>query len=135
MLDADRQAHGVLADPGPGELGRIQLAMGGRRRMGGQRLRIPQVHQPGEQLQCIKETRAGNTPARQAEGQHAGAVAAQIALRRRVFGVVGQPGITHPRHLRMRAQVLRHGQRIGIDPLHAQGQGLDALQDQEGIER
>ncbi|KAG0758416.1 hypothetical protein G6F22_019651 [Rhizopus arrhizus] len=34
--DADRQPHGGCADAGRGQFGRVQLAMGGRGRMGGQ---------------------------------------------------------------------------------------------------
>ncbi len=59
----------------------------------------------------------------------------QIALRGGVLGVVGQSGVAHPRYLGVRLQVLRDGQCIGVDAFHAQGQGLDALQDQERIER
>ena len=35
----------------------------------------------------------------------------------------------------MRLQVLRDGKRVVADPVHAQCQGLDALQDQERVER
>ena len=49
--------------------------------------------------------------------------------------MVGQAGIVHPRHLGVLLQVLGHRQRVVADAVHAQRQGLDALQNEEGVER
>ena len=49
--------------------------------------------------------------------------------------MIGQAGVLDPGHLRVVLQVLRDFQRILAVPFHAQGQGLQALQDEEGVER
>lgn len=59
MLDANRQAHHVLRDAGFGQFGRIELAVGGRCRMGRQRFGVADIHQPREQLQRIEHPRTG----------------------------------------------------------------------------
>ena len=45
-----------------------------------------------------------------------------------MLGVVGQAGVIDPGHARVRLQKTRHAQGVAAVPLHAQGQGLDALQ-------
>ena len=46
-----------------------------------------------------------------------------------------QPRIFHPRHGRILRQPFRHGQRVAAVLLHAELQRLDALNEQERIER
>ncbi len=103
--------------------------------MGGQRARVADVDQAGEQLQRVEEAGAGLAPAGQAEGQQSRGAARQVLACQRMLRMVLQAGIGHPRHPRMGLQVARHRQGVGADALHAQRQGLDALQDQERIER
>jgi hypothetical protein len=57
-----------------------------------------------------------------------------VFLDQRMVGMVGQAGVIHPAHLGVALEVVRHRQRVLADAVHAQGEGFDALQDQEGIE-
>ena len=70
-----------------------------------------------------------------AERQDAGGLAAHVLLHQRVVRVVRQPGVVDPGHLGVALQVLAILQRVVADAVHAQRQRLDALQDQEGVER
>ena len=103
--------------------------------MAGERFRIADVHEPNEQLQCILEARAGVASAVDAEGQDARRATAHVLARQRVAGVIGQAGVIDPAHLRVPLQVRCHREGIGAYPVHAQRQRLDALQDQEAVER
>src|SRR5690606_16640141 len=50
VLDADGQAHQVAGDAGAGQFLVIELTVGGRGRMAGQRLGVADVHQAHHQL-------------------------------------------------------------------------------------
>ncbi len=68
--------------------------------------------------------------------EHAGGLARKVLLHQRVVRVVLQAGVVDPARpsgaaCRWRATV----KRVVADAIHAQRQGLDALQDQEGVER
>ena len=58
MLDAHRQAHHAFAHTRLGQFFWVELAVCGGRRVRGQGLGIADVHQTGEQLQCVEEARA-----------------------------------------------------------------------------
>ena len=103
--------------------------------MAGQRLGVADIDQAHHQLQRVDEARASLLPALDAEGEDRRRLAAEIALGQFVLGVIGQAGVFHPGHLRVALQVLRDFQRVLGVPFHAQGQGFQALQDEEGIER
>ncbi len=140
MLDAHRQAHHALGHAGLLQFFRPELAVGGGGRVRGQRASIADVYEPREELQGIEEARAGRAGigARygpQLERENAGGPAAEQALRDRMVGVAGQGGVPHLRHLGVLLQVVRDGQRVVTDAVHAQCQGFDALQDQEGVVR
>ncbi|MNS81596.1 hypothetical protein D3C72_1153100 [compost metagenome] len=49
-------------------------------------------------------------------------------------GVVGQTGVVDPLHLGVGLQIVGHGCGVLDVPVHAQGQGLQPLQDQEAVE-
>jgi hypothetical protein len=100
----------------------------------GQRLGVADVHQAREQLQRIDEACTRGLAALDAERQDRGRLAAGVALGQRMLGVVGQAGVFHPGHL---ACPCRYWATFSAfsDAVHAQGQGFDALQDQEGVER
>lgn len=59
----------------------------------------------------------------------------QVAPGQGVLGVVGEAGVFHPGHLRMLLQVAGYGEGVVAVALHAQRQGLQALEDEEGVER
>lgn len=55
MLDTDRQANQIVSYSGTRQFFRRQLAVGRTGRMAGQRLRIADVHESGDELQRINE--------------------------------------------------------------------------------
>ena len=135
MLDANRQADHVDTDAGFGHFCRGQLAVGGAGRVAGERFGVADVDQAGDQLQRVDETPARFCPALDAEAEDAGGTAAHVVVDQR-FVIAGfQPGITHPRHLRVLLQALGNRQGVVADAIHAQRQGFDALQDQKAVER
>src|SRR5690606_18450772 len=87
MLDADGQAHHVAWYAGLLQSLVAELAMGGGRRVAGQRLGIADIDQAHYQLQRVDEARAGLLPALNAEREDRRRLAAEIALRQVMFGV------------------------------------------------
>ena len=73
-------------------------------------------------------------PAAQAEREHRARALRQVARGQRVTGVVGQPGVAHPAHARVRRQPLRDRLRVGDVRVHPQRQRLHPLQQQERVE-
>ncbi len=118
-----------------GQFLRVELAVGGGRRVAGQGLGVADVDQAHHQLQRVDEARAGGAAALDAEGQARRRAAPQVAPGQGVLGVVGEAGVFHPGHLRMLLQVAGYGEGVVAVALHAQRQGLQALQDEEGVER
>ena len=66
-------------------------------------------------------------------GDH-GAEARGLALLDLVPGVVGQARVEHARHLGVAGQEVGDRAARCLVALHAHGEGLDAAQDQEGVE-
>src|SRR5450830_843955 len=100
-----------------------------------QRLGIADIDQACKQLQRILKLRAAGQAAFDTEGQNAGWLAVEIFLRQRVIGMIFKSGIVDPIDLRMLLQILGHSQSVGSNSVQAQGQRLDALQDQKAVER
>ncbi len=134
MLDADRQSHHVFGDAGLLHFLGAELAVGGGRRVAGEALGVADVHQARDQLQRILEAPAAGHAAFDAEGEDARGTAAHVFPDQGVVGMVGQAGVVDPLHLGMALEEVRHRQGVVADAVHAQRQGFDALQDQEGIE-
>jgi hypothetical protein len=70
-----------------------------------------------------------------ADCQDAGCLAVEVFLRKSVIRVIFQSGIVDPVHFRMLLLILLDSQCVGCDPVEAQCQGFDAVQDQETVER
>ena len=163
MFDPDGQANHVGAHTGFFHFAGVELAVCGGGRMTGQRLGVADVHQAGEQLQCILEARtgrdritgigtptlhrfAGRCPPRgltllgaalrcglQPKTDDAGSPAAHVFLHQRVVFVVRQTGVVDPAHLGMVLQMCGNLDGVLADAVHAQRQGFDALQDLERV--
>ena len=100
-----------------------------------QALDICHIRQEGEDLQTIDESVGFLLAAFDAEGEDGRSAVRKILLVQRVIGMVREGGMTDLLHLRMSCQKLHHLLRILRVPLQAQGQGLEALQKQERVER
>ena len=70
-------------------LGR-HLPVRGRGRMAGERLGVADIHQPLDQLERVVEALAGFEAAVDAEGHQRAGAPAEIFLRQRVIGAVGE---------------------------------------------
>src|SRR5260221_14471272 len=69
VLDADREPDGFRQDAGHALLFGGHLAVGGRGRMAGERFRIADIDQAGDQLQLVIKSLAGLQAALDAEGE------------------------------------------------------------------
>ena len=96
--------------------------------------RVADIGEMAEKLDVAHEPHAILIAALEPEGEHGAGTKRAIALGEGVIGVAWQPRIVHPPHLGMTRQPLRHGQRVVAVALHAERQGLDAGQDQKGVE-
>lgn len=134
VFDADGQAHHVVRHAGFLHFFGGELAVRGGGGVAGEAFAVAYVDQARDQFQGVLKARAAVAATLYAEGEDAGRSPAQILLRQRVFGVIGQAGVFHPADFGMVLEILRHGQRVGADALHAQGQGFDALQDEKAVE-
>ena len=110
------------------------LPVRGRCGMAGERFRVADIDQPREQLERIVEPLAGLEPSRHAEGQQRTRPAAQILLRQRVIGAVREAGVVDPSDavVAQKPCDLLGILDVALDP---QRDGLDALEQQEGVER
>ena len=90
MLDADAEPDHFRPHAGLALLLGRHLPMRGRGRMAGERLGVAHIDQPLEQLERVVEALAGVKPAGDAEGQQRTGAAAEIFVRQRVIGIVGE---------------------------------------------
>ena len=96
-------------------------------------LAVAEVDQPLDQLQRVVEPLAGLEAAGDAEGQQRAGAAAEIFLRQRMIGIVGEAGIIDPGDARIVAQEFGDAARILDMALDPQRHRLDALQQQERV--
>jgi len=135
MFDADRQADHIFGDASLGHFGSGQLAVRGRGRVAGECLAVADVDQAGYQLQGVLEFTAAFAAALDAKAEDAGSATAHVFLDQRVVLVGGLTGVVHPGDFWVVLQEVGDLQRVVADAVHAQGEGFDALQDHEGVER
>jgi hypothetical protein len=112
-----------------------QLTVRGRGRVAGQCLAIADIDQAGDQLQRILELAATDAAALDTEVKDAGCTATHVFLNQGVVLVLRQTSVIDPADLGMGFEEVGNLQCVFTDAVHAQGQGFDALQDEEGIER
>ena len=135
MLDANRETHHVFSDSRRLQLVGAQLAVRGGGRVAGQRLGITNVDQAQDHLQRIDEPCTGFLATLDTETQDARGLAPGDLLGDHVIRAVGQTRVADPLDLRVILEVPGHGHGVLDVALHADGQCLDALQDEEGVER
>ena len=116
MLDADRQAHEVVADTGSLQLLGRQLPMRRRRRVARQRFGIADVDEPRHELERVDKLRTSLDAALDAEAQDAGRAPAHVLVGQRLVLTVWQPGVAYPLDLLVPLQVLgdSHGNVIHL---------------------
>ena len=135
MLDADRDPDELRRDAGARLLGGRELLMGGRGRVDDQGLRVADVREMTRELHRVDEPLPRLESPADAEGENAAEAVRQIALRPLVIRVRRQAGIAHPLDRRMGLEPLREPEGVVDVALHAQAERLQALQEEERVER
>ena len=107
MLEADADADRLRPHARLELLLGGHLPMGGRGGMAGERPRVADVDQPLDQPQRVVEALRRLEPALDAEGQQRGGASAEIFLRQREIGAVGQAGVIDPGDARVGAAAIR----------------------------
>ena len=97
VLDADRQAHGVLRDAGRLELLGVQLRVRGRRVVDRERARIADVGEVREQAEALDERLARLEAALDAERDEAAVAAGEDSARDLVRRARVEAGVRDPR--------------------------------------
>ena len=135
MLQPHGQAHQARGDPAAQLLGVRELAVGGARRVDDQAADVTDVGDVAVQHQRLDELLAGLAAALDLERQHRTGTARRVLAGPLEPRAALEPGVAHREHL---GSLLEPGgDREGVlhVPLDAQAEGLDALADQEGVER
>ena len=113
----------------------LQLRVGRRRRMDDQRLRVADVRQQREDLDVVDEPAAGLDAALDAERDDAAEAALQVLHGLLVGRVRLEARVADPGHLGPRLEPLGDRQRVLAVAGDPQRQRLEALEEQERVER
>ena len=97
-------------------------------------LHVGHVGQQGEDLQRVDELPGCLLPALYLEGEDAGSALGEVLLVEHMVGMRREGRMVHLRDERVLREVLHHLQRVLRVSLDAEGQRLDALQENPGIE-
>ncbi|OEI69485.1 hypothetical protein Cus16_0091 [Curtobacterium sp. ER1/6] len=135
VLDADRQTDQPVADPEVRPLGRGAPGVRRGRRVEHERADVAEVGHPAEQLDRVDERASRGLAAGEREREDGAGPAGQVALCEVVVRTGGETRVVDARHLRLLLQEGRDGQRVRAVAFDAQRQGLDALAEQERVER
>ena len=103
--------------------------------MAAQRARVADIDEPLDEAKRVVERLGRVEAALDAEGDEGRRAAAEIFLRQRVIGAVGEAGVVDPGDARVGAQEFGDAAAVLDMALHAQRDGLDALQQQKGAHR
>ena len=134
VLGADGEADGVLVDALVLQLGLAQLGVGGGGGVDHQRFDVGHVGQQGEDGQVVDELVGLGLAALDVKGKDGSAAVGEVLLIQGVVGVVGQAGVVDLLHLGVVLQKLHDLLGVLDVAVQPQGQGLDALEQQEGVE-
>lgn len=113
----------------------VHLGVGGGGRVDGKRASIADVGDVADELQAVDEllTRLGRVGGLEAEHDHRATLALEVLLSLGVLGVILETGVLDPGNLWVFLEVLSHLHRVLAVSLHAEGQGLDALEEDPGV--
>ena len=108
--------------------------MGRRRWVDDERAGIADVGEVADHLESLDERRTCLPTTIHAEGEHGARSLREVAIGQRPVGRRLQPRVGHPSDRRMPLQEPGHRAGVGDVFLHSLGQGLEALEQQEGVE-
>ena len=122
-------------DAGRRSAPRAELRVGGRGRMDDQRLRVADVGQQAEDLDASMSRAPASAPPLTPNVTMPPKPPLEVLLGERVRRVRGEARVADPGDLRAGLQPLGDGQRVLAVALDAQRQRLEALEEQERVER
>ena len=108
-----------------------KLPVGGGSRVDDQSLGVADIGQEGPELDIVDQALSCLQPPLDAKGKN-GPMAVQVFLGKMVGGMFWQAGVADPVHLGVSLQIAGHRQPVFRVPFHAQGEGFQPLQEQEG---
>ncbi len=135
MFEADAEADRLGANARSSLLLGGHLAVGGRGGMAAQRARVADIDEPLDQAERIVKRLGRLEAALDAESEQRRRAAAEVFLRQRVIRAVREAGVVDPGDARVGAQEIGDAAAVFDMALHAQRDGLDALQQQERAHR
>ena len=135
VLDAYRETDEVFAQVCVGQLFGRKLAVGGRRRVDDERLRIAHVGEQRVELDVVDDRQARLASALHAKDECSAVAVREQAASELVTRIVFQARVAHPAHLGVIVQEARHSERVVGVALHAQREGLEAYADELRGER
>src|SRR5262245_17145718 len=134
-LDADAQPHQVGRDAGRHLLVGGELRVGGGRRVDREAAHVTHVGQVAEQLQVVDERAAGLEPTLDAEREDRALPARQVLLTALVPLARRQTRVRDPLHFVALFEPLGDGERVRAVTIHSQAERLEALEEEERVER
>ena len=134
VFEAHRAAQEPWRDPRLDELRVVELAMGGGRRMGDDRVDAAQGRGQLGDREGVDERAATRPATGDLEGKHATADR-ELAAAQGVLRVAGQPRVADPHDGRLRLEPGGQDRRGGRVALHPDGQRREAAQDEVGRQR
>src|SRR6266511_2322958 len=135
VLDARRDADPVRRHAGALLLGQGELAVGRRRGVDDERLRVADVGEVGGELHRVDPRLARLEPALDPEGEDRAEAVLEVLARPLVVRVRLEAGVGDPRDLGVVLEPLRERERVLAVALDAEGERLDPLQEEERVER
>ncbi len=135
VLRADREADGRRLNPHKRQLFLAHLRVCGGRGMDHERFDIRNVREQRKQLQRFRELLRLLARAVEFKSEDRRAALGIIFVIEFLFSAGRERRMVDLLHLGVLIQEIDHLQRVLHMPLHAEGQRLNALQEQEGVER
>src|SRR5579862_1302540 len=135
MLDPHREPDIAVGDAGAQPVLGRKLGMRGRGGVDGEAAHVAEIRDVVEQLQRVDESLAGVDPAVELEPHQPAIAAVEVGVGPPQILAALEARVDHPVDLGMDGEELGHRLGIGDMRLHPQRQGLDPLDELEGVER
>ena len=132
VLESDGEADEFGLESGLALILVGELGVGGGGGVDDEALGVADVGEEAEELDVVDESDTLGAAALDAEDDHAAGAVGEVLLGEGVGGVGGESGIADPGDLRMVAEILGDLEGVGAVALHAEGKGLDALEEDPG---
>ena len=96
---------------------------------------VADIREMAEKLEALDEAASGFFAALDAESEDRAAASGKVARLACMPGAGGESGVTHPLDLVACFEPFGHGKGVGDVPLHPDTEGLEALEEEERVQR